>query len=115
MDYDQLLEARDYIQSQTSVKPEFGVICGSGLGGLAEQLDAEPAPRVISYSDIPHFPAVSGVQRCTRGACSRSETEIFFAQLRDMQGIWYSAASQASLQSACKAGFTATRATLCSK
>jgi hypothetical protein len=59
VDYDQLLEARDYIQSQTSVKPEFGVICGSGLGGLAEQLDAEPAPRVISYSDIPHFPAVS--------------------------------------------------------
>ena len=59
--YDQLVEARDYILSRTSVRPEFGVICGSGLGGLAEQLDAQPAPCVVSYTDIPHFPAVSGL------------------------------------------------------
>lgn len=64
MGYEQVLEARDYILSQTSVRPEIGVICGSGLGGLAERLDTEPTRCVISYGDIPHFPAVSGVY-CT--------------------------------------------------
>ena len=58
--YSKVLEARDYIRSQTSIKPEIGVICGSGLGGLVDQLDSEPAPTVISYNSIPHFPAVSG-------------------------------------------------------
>jgi purine-nucleoside phosphorylase len=57
--YDDLLQARDYITSQTSIRPEIGVICGSGLGGLADDLDVEPSATVISYQNIPHFPAVS--------------------------------------------------------
>ena len=61
--YEQLVETRDYILSQSTIRPKIGVICGSGLGGLAEQLDAEPAATVISYSNIPHFPAVSGKLR----------------------------------------------------
>ena len=60
MSYEQLVEARDYILSQTSVRPNIGVICGSGLGGLAEQLDADLGVSTISYSAIPHFPVVSG-------------------------------------------------------
>ena len=33
--------------------PEVGIICGSGLGGLAKTLDN---PTVIDYKDIPNFP-----------------------------------------------------------
>lgn len=50
--YDDILEATHYIQSITSLKPEIGIILGSGLGALADQVkDA----KVIPYLDIPHF------------------------------------------------------------
>ncbi|RKP01660.1 hypothetical protein CXG81DRAFT_11713 [Caulochytrium protostelioides] len=40
--------------------PQFGIVCGSGLGGLVDELD--PATTVtFDYKDIPHF-AVSTVQ-----------------------------------------------------
>lgn len=46
-------EATAYIQSVTEFKPEYLLILGTGLGQLAEEIDAE---YVISYDDIPHFP-----------------------------------------------------------
>ncbi|MDO3409572.1 purine-nucleoside phosphorylase [Saccharibacillus sp. CPCC 101409] len=46
-------EAADYIRSQTRLKPEIGLILGSGLGILADLIqDAVSIP----YEDIPHFP-----------------------------------------------------------
>ncbi len=50
--YDQVLEAVQTIQTRTSLKPEVGVILGSGLGDLATEI-AEPA--IVPYTDIPHF------------------------------------------------------------
>ncbi|OLE04335.1 MAG: purine-nucleoside phosphorylase [Ktedonobacter sp. 13_1_20CM_4_53_11] len=50
--YDQVLEAIQAIQTRTSLKPEVGVILGSGLGDLATEI-AEPA--IVPYADIPHF------------------------------------------------------------
>jgi purine-nucleoside phosphorylase len=50
--YDQVLEAVQAIQTRTSLKPEVGVILGSGLGDLATEI-AEPA--IVPYTDIPHF------------------------------------------------------------
>ena len=76
--YDDLLQARDYIRKHTSIRPEIGVICGSGLGGLADRMDVEPPALVISYENIPHFPSVSGrgpawcVWACLVNACSSS-------------------------------------------
>ena len=61
VNYESLLQTRDYLLSQIEIRPEVGVICGSGLGGLADHLDSERAHAVISYKDIPHFPAVSGI------------------------------------------------------
>lgn len=46
-------EARSYISSKTKVKPELGLILGSGLGVLAELIEDAV---VLAYSDIPHFP-----------------------------------------------------------
>jgi purine-nucleoside phosphorylase len=40
------------IQSRTNVVPEVGVILGTGLGALAEQLNAEAT---IAYPDVPGF------------------------------------------------------------
>lgn len=46
-------EAAEYIQQQTGVKPEIGLIMGSGLGVLGDHIEN---PTVIAYEDIPHFP-----------------------------------------------------------
>lgn len=46
-------EAVFYIESQTKVKPTIGLILGSGLGELADEI--EDAVK-IDYKDIPHFP-----------------------------------------------------------
>ncbi|KAA0550453.1 purine-nucleoside phosphorylase [Bacillus sp. BGMRC 2118] len=46
-------EAVDYIVSQTKIKPEFGLILGSGLGELANEI--EDAVK-IEYENIPNFP-----------------------------------------------------------
>ena len=45
-------EAIDYLRSQVSSTPEFGIILGTGLGGLINAIEQEA---VVEYSDIPHF------------------------------------------------------------
>ncbi|MCP3032652.1 purine-nucleoside phosphorylase [Halobacillus sp. A1] len=52
-------EAAVFIQEKLNVEPTVGLILGSGLGVLAEEIEN---PTVISYKDIPHFPesTVSG-------------------------------------------------------
>ena len=46
-------EAADYLRARTSSSPRVGIILGTGLGGLVDEIEA---PTVIEYSDIPHFP-----------------------------------------------------------
>jgi len=46
-------EAAEHIQARTKVKPELGVILGTGLGDFAGALDLDV---VIPYAEIPHFP-----------------------------------------------------------
>ncbi len=46
-------EAGAFLKSQTALQPEIGIILGTGLGALAEEIDKES---VVSYKDIPHFP-----------------------------------------------------------
>ncbi len=55
---DQLEEAAAYIQSRTSCQPAVGLVLGSGLSPLAEDISAADH---IPYADIPHF-ASSTVQ-----------------------------------------------------
>lgn len=51
--YTKLLTCLEYIKSRTDFKPEIGLILGSGLGALAEQVENAI---IIDYSDIPGFP-----------------------------------------------------------
>lgn len=49
----QFKESVQYIQSKTSVKPTFGIILGTGLGGLVKEINIIDE---IEYKDIPNFP-----------------------------------------------------------
>jgi len=51
--YEIVKESADYILSKTKHRPKIGIICGSGLGGLASLLKNENR---FPYSEIPHFP-----------------------------------------------------------
>lgn len=43
----------DFIQKRCGFTPEVGIILGTGLGGLVNEIQTE---HVIPYTDIPHFP-----------------------------------------------------------
>jgi purine-nucleoside phosphorylase len=45
-------ETAAYIQSKIDFKPDTGIILGTGLGGLVEQINIKHS---ISYEDIPNF------------------------------------------------------------
>lgn len=53
MDLQQLKEAHDMIAQEINIKPEIGMILGSGLGELADQITDKT---IIPYDQIPHFP-----------------------------------------------------------
>ena len=46
-------EAANFIKSKISISPEIGLVLGSGLGGLADDVKN---PVVIPFKDIPHWP-----------------------------------------------------------
>lgn len=48
-----LTEATAFIKERLPFEPEIGLILGSGLGDLANEIEN---PIVIKYNDIPHFP-----------------------------------------------------------
>lgn len=45
--------AAEYIKAKSGFEPEIGIILGTGLGSLGEQIEAVS---VIDYSEIPEFP-----------------------------------------------------------
>lgn len=51
--YEDAKAVADYIRSRVTLVPQFGIICGSGLGGLAETVENST---VVQYSEIKQFP-----------------------------------------------------------
>jgi len=51
--YEIVKESADFILSRTQHRPKIGIICGSGLGGLADLLENKDE---FPYENIPHFP-----------------------------------------------------------
>src|SRR6516225_8241446 len=66
--YDQIQEAKQAIQSRWSGTPRVGIILGTGLGGLTEDIDAEAK---LAYGDIPHFPHSTSPSHAGRLVCGR--------------------------------------------
>ena len=50
---EKIQETVGFIKERTDVKPEVGLILGSGLGSLADKIEN---PVTIKYEDIPNFP-----------------------------------------------------------
>lgn len=51
--YDRIRKTADFLSSNASFNPQFGIILGSGLGGLVNLVEVEAS---IPYDQIPHFP-----------------------------------------------------------
>ncbi len=49
----QIAEAAEVVRKRYSASPEVGIICGTGMGKLAEHV---VKPTTIPYNEIPHFP-----------------------------------------------------------
>jgi len=50
---EQIQETLAYIRKHSNSQPEIGIILGTGLGGLAEEISVS---ETMSYADLPHFP-----------------------------------------------------------
>ena len=46
-------EAAEYLRARLPARPDLALVLGSGLGGLADRIEA---PVYIPYGQIPHFP-----------------------------------------------------------
>jgi len=52
--FDQVTEAAAFLRAELGpLTPRIGIVLGSGLGAVA---DAIPAPTIVPYAQIPHFP-----------------------------------------------------------
>jgi purine-nucleoside phosphorylase len=51
--FDKINEAANYLRSKGMNAPEIGIILGTGLGKLADEIESEIE---IDYEEIPHFP-----------------------------------------------------------
>lgn len=52
-EYDKIKEAVEFIEGLIKDNPKYGIILGTGLGALVDDIDVEVE---INYEDIPHFP-----------------------------------------------------------
>ena len=66
--FDQIQDAKRTVESRWKGKPRFGIILGTGLGGLAEEIEAEA---VFAYKEIPHFPVPTVHSHAGRLVCGK--------------------------------------------
>jgi purine-nucleoside phosphorylase len=66
--FEQIQEAKRVVQGRWSGKPRFGIILGTGLGGLVEEIDAKA---VLAYKDVPHFPVPTVQSHAGRLVCGK--------------------------------------------
>jgi purine-nucleoside phosphorylase len=66
--YDKIQQATAAIQRRWPSKPRVGIILGTGLGGLAEDIETQAT---LPYGDIPHFPQSTVQSHAGRLVCGR--------------------------------------------
>ncbi len=52
----QLDECVEVVRERTQLQPQFGLVLGSGLGFLADQIEGPEGPQKIEYRELPGFP-----------------------------------------------------------
>ena len=68
--FDQIEAAVTAIRRQWDEIPRVGIILGTGLGGLTDQIES---PIAIDYQDIPNFPRSTAVSHRGRLVCGKLE------------------------------------------
>lgn len=66
--YDQIQEAARAVRARWDGQPRAGIILGTGLGGLAADIETDA---VIPYADLPHFPQSTVKSHAGRLVCGR--------------------------------------------
>src|ERR671913_202811 len=66
--YDQIEAAASAIRLQWNEKPIAGVILGTGLGNVAQEIES---PVAIDYERIPHFPRSTAISHRGRLVCGK--------------------------------------------
>jgi purine-nucleoside phosphorylase len=66
--YDQIQEASAAIRARWAGRPRVGIILGTGLGGLVEEIEAEAS---FPYGEVPHFPRSTAPSHAGRLVCGR--------------------------------------------
>lgn len=66
----QIEETVATVREHWSATPKVAVILGSGLGGLAEEIDVEAT---LDYADLSHFPATSAIGHQGKLVCGKLE------------------------------------------
>jgi purine-nucleoside phosphorylase len=74
--YSQIEDAKRVIEARWPGKPRVGIILGTGLGGLVEEIAAEAT---FHYGDLPHFPVSTVVSHAGRLVCGRLAGKIVMA------------------------------------
>jgi purine-nucleoside phosphorylase len=67
-DWDQIQEATSAVRTRWTGPAHVGIVLGTGLGGLAEEIEAEAS---IPYEEIPHFPRSTAESHSGRLVCGR--------------------------------------------
>jgi len=56
--YDEIEESAEFLRKKAKTTPRFALILGTGLGGMAESIDAEAT---VPYEEIPNFVKATGL------------------------------------------------------
>jgi purine-nucleoside phosphorylase len=54
--FKEISEAADFIRKRITIRPDAGIVLGTGLGGLAREIKNAV---IIPYEEIPHFPVTT--------------------------------------------------------
>jgi purine-nucleoside phosphorylase len=66
--YDKIQESKAALQKRWPGKPRLGIILGTGLGGLTEDINADAQ---IPYGELPHFPVPTAPSHAGRLVCGQ--------------------------------------------
>ena len=68
--YEKIEEAAEMIRGRWDETPRAGIILGTGLGNVAQQVES---PVTIEYGDIPNFPRSTAISHAGQLVCGRLE------------------------------------------
>ena len=82
----QVRESVEFLESKADVQPQIGIVLGTGLGGLADRIQAAA---VVPYGEIPHFPVStveSHIGRLTFGSLGKKTVMVMQGRFHYYEG-----------------------------